>query len=234
MENEVHKIDEVTRIRLLGIARIVKILSEQFGTPTWEKRKPVDELIITLLSQNTHNGNRDRAYQRLRDRFHDWDSLLEAGVDEIEEAIRPAGLSRQKSARILEILEWIRRQYGGLNLDALSESGDQEAIRILTSRKGIGVKTAAVVLAFAFDRDLCPVDTHVHRISKRLGWIHDSTSAEKTFWILKDYIPRGTAATFHLNLLKFGRTICMARNPFCGECPLWNDCLWEKKTPPNQ
>ncbi|NQU04673.1 MAG: endonuclease III [Calditrichaeota bacterium] len=208
------------------IARAVKILKREFGVPTWRKKNPVDELIVTILSQNTHDRNRDRAFGELRKAFPTWHDVLSDDVKKIENAIRPAGLAVQKSQRIKAILGWIKNKYGELTLEPLNSLSNEEAIELLTSQKGIGVKTAAVVLAFAFDRDLCPVDTHVHRISKRLGWVGEKYSAEATFYALKPLIPRNVAASFHLNILKFGRTRCTARNPQCEGCPLREDCLW--------
>ncbi len=208
------------------IARAVRILKREFGIPIWRKKKPLDELIVTILSQNTHDRNRDRAYGELRKAFPTWYDVLSADVKKIEDAIRPAGLSVQKSQRIKAILVWINGKYGKLTLEPLNSLSNEEAIKLLTSQKGIGVKTAAVVLAFAFDRDLCPVDTHVHRISKRLGWVREKYSAEATFYALRPLITKNVAATFHLNILKFGRTRCTARNPQCEACPLREDCLW--------
>lgn len=208
------------------IQRAVRVLKEEFGTPTWHKKKPIDELIVTILSQNTHDRNRDIAYNRLKTAYPTWYDILSADVKVIEDAIKPAGLSVQKSQRIKAILGWIKDKYGELTLKSLNFLSNEEAIELLTSQKGIGVKTAAVVLAFAFDRDLCPVDTHVHRISQRLGWVDQKRSAEATFYALRQLIPENVAQTFHLNILKFGRTRCTARNPQCQGCPLSEDCLW--------
>ncbi|MCF7810624.1 endonuclease III [bacterium] len=208
------------------VIRAVKTLKGEFGIPEWKTKLPLDELIVTILSQNTHDRNRDKAYSRLRDVFPIWDEVLSADVKAIEDAIKPAGLSVQKSQRIKAILGWIKETYGKLTLEPLKYQSDDEVIEVLTSQKGIGVKTAAVVLAFSMDRDLCPVDTHVHRISKRLGWVGQKYSAETTFYALRPLIPKNVAQTFHLNILKFGRTRCTARNPQCDGCPLRKDCLW--------
>jgi len=208
------------------IAEAVEVLEKLFGTPVWRRKNPLDELMLTLLSQNTNDANRDRGYRQLRERFPNWEEVRDADVTDIEDAIRPAGLSKQKSVRMKAILRWVDESFGGLNLEPIKQLSDGDAIEILTSQKGIGVKTAAVMLAFAFDRDLCPVDTHVHRIAQRLGWVAEGVSAEKTFSEIRSQIPEGKAATFHLNLLKFGRTICIARSPKCGECPLWNQCVY--------
>jgi len=209
------------------ITHAILVLENTYGIPIWLRKDPLDELMVTLLSQNTNDKNRDLAYIRLRERFPEWNAVLNARIKEIEEAIRPAGLSKQKSQRMKAILEWVNERFGGLTLEGVEELDDDEAISLLTSQKGIGVKTAAVTLAFAFDRDLCPVDTHVHRIARRMGWVKESATAIHTFKTLREIIPTEKASTFHLNLLKFGRNICLARKPKCDKCPLWDDCVWK-------
>ena len=213
----------------IEIVEVAKIFDSLFGVPVWRRKDPLDELIVTILSQNTNDRNRDHAYTRLRSAFSTWNDVLCAPVIEIEEAIRPAGLSNQKSKSIKNALEWVERHFGELSLKNLVELDNDEAITLLTSQKGIGVKTAAVLLAFSLDRDLCPVDTHVHRIAIRLGWVEEKATAEKTFYALRSLMPNGQAASFHLNLLKFGRTICTARSPKCKECPLRDRCLYLTK-----
>lgn len=215
------------------IVRTVQIFEAEFGIPTWKRKDPLDELMVTILSQNTNDTNRDRGYNRLRERFPTWVAVRDGRVIDVEEAIRPAGLSKTKSQRMQAILHWIGDTFGGLTLEPLRSMSDDQAIELLTSQKGIGVKTAAVLLAFSLDRDLCPVDTHVHRISQRLGWVKEGLSAENTFHALRPAIPSGKAPTFHLNILKSGRQICKARNPGCEACPLWEDCIWENKSPQN-
>jgi endonuclease III len=184
--------------------------------------------MLTLLSQNTNDKNRDKGYMQLCERLPTWESVMVADVGDIADAIRPAGLSNQKSARMKIILNWINDTFGSLTLETIRDMSDDEAIKLLTTQKGIGVKTVAVMLAFSMDRDLCPVDTHVHRISKRLGWVPDNSSAEATFHSLRPLIHSGKASTFHMNLLKFGRTICTARKPSCNECPFREECVWIK------
>lgn len=212
-----------------SIIKAISVLEELYGVHNWKRKNPLDELMLTLLSQNTNDRNRDNAYNKLRERFPSWEEVRNAEVTEIESSIRSAGLSKQKSARMKGILNWVYDTFGELSIDAVRDMPNEEAIQLLTSQKGIGVKTAAVVLAFALDRDLCPVDTHVHRISLRLGWVEKKTSAEATYHAIQPMIEENKAATFHLNLLKFGRNICTARSPKCGDCPLWTDCKWENK-----
>jgi len=148
------------------LAETADIFERLFGVPVWTPKKPLDELILTVLSQNTNDRNRDLAYNRLRNAFPGgWEEVLNGDLSRIEETIRPAGLSNQKSVRIQQILRWINEQQGSLSLEFLRNLSDDEIITLLTGLKGIGVKTAAVLATFSLGRDLCPVDTHVHRIS---------------------------------------------------------------------
>jgi endonuclease-3 len=210
--------------------KALKLHEKHQGEKPWPgPSDPLESLIVTLLSQNTNDTLRDRAFRRLRERFPQWEDVVSASQTQVEEAIRIAGLSKQKAARMQVLLRWIRETFGDYSLAALDEMGDDQAIELLTSQKGVGIKTAAVVLMAALGRDLCPVDTHVHRISRRLGWVEDGVSAEKTFWRLRPHVPEGRGHSLHMNLLQFGRTICQARKPACVECFLWDECEWEGK-----
>jgi endonuclease-3 len=181
--------------------------------------------MLTVLSQNTNDRNRDIAYQRLHDRFPTWQEVMQAERDAVIEAIRPAGLANQKGQRIQEILHWIQDQYGALNLDVLCDMDPQEAMDTFCQLKGIGVKTMAVVLTFSCGKDIFPVDTHVHRLCKRIGLVPANTpSADKTFYLMKERVPKGKAFSFHLNLINHGRSICKARKPLCEQCPLTQVC----------
>jgi endonuclease-3 len=190
---------------------------------------PVDVLMLTLLSQNTNDALRDRAFARLRRRFPRWSDVQAAPTEQIEEAIRTAGLSRQKAVRMKEILGWMQAEFGDISLKPVEKLETDRALELLKSRKGVGIKTAAVVLMIAWGRDLCPVDTHVHRISRRLGWVPETATAEKTFELLKPHVPVGKGYSLHMNLLQFGRTVCLARKPLCGDCFLYDECEWEGK-----
>jgi endonuclease-3 len=208
----------------------LKLLEKHQGVKTWEGASdPLDSLMLTILSQNTNDKLRDQAYDNLRRRWPTWKKVLEAPTDELAKQIRIGGLSRQKAARMKEVLRWIKERFGKLSLDDLEGMTDDEVIELLTSQKGVGIKTAAVVLMAALGRDICPVDTHVHRIAGRLGWVPATMTAEKVFWILRPHVPQGHAYSLHMNLLQFGRTICLARNPLCGKCFLYDECEWEGK-----
>lgn len=217
------------KIRKEKINQILVLLEKRFGVPERKRNiNPLDSLISTILSQNTNDKNRDQAYKRLRDRFATWEQVMQANVKDIEAAIRPAGLGRQKSERIKDILLWIHQTFGKLNIDFLCQMNPQQAIDLFCTQKGIGIKTIAVVLLFSCGIDVFPVDTHVHRICRRLALVPWKTSAEKTYWLMQDYVPDGKSYSFHLNLLKLGRTICLTRNPHCDECPLTGYCYFYK------
>jgi endonuclease-3 len=208
----------------------LNLLETHQGVKTWPgPSDPLDSLMLTILSQNTNDNLRDQAYAEMRRCWPSWNKVLNADSSELAEAIRIGGLSQQKAVRIKEVLCWIKERFGKLSLGALKDMSDDEAIELLTSRKGVGIKTAGVVLMFTLGRDLCPVDTHVHRIAGRLGWVPAVYSAEKVFWELRPHVPKGRAYSLHMNLLQFGRTVCHARNPRCGGCFLYDECVWEGK-----
>jgi endonuclease-3 len=212
-------------------ARVVQILEQTMGIPQRENSlNPLDALMLTILSQNTNDRNRDIAYQQLKRRFSVWEDVLKADVSEIIEAIRPAGLANQKSRRMQDILRWIYDQYGKLNLDFLCDMEPQDVMDTFCQLKGIGVKTISVVLMFSCGVDIFPVDTHVYRLCKRIGLVPpDTTSPEKTFHLMQARVPKGKAFSLHLNLIKHGRTTCKARKPLCEQCPLTKICEYYRE-----
>jgi endonuclease-3 len=207
------------------VKRIVMALEERFGIPQRESHlDPLSNLILTVLSQNTNDKNRDQAYQRLKEKFPTWEQVLQADVRQIEAAIRPGGLAKQKSVRIKDILKWIDQEYGSLTLNALCTMSPEQAIEKFCQLKGIGVKTISVVLMFSCGIDIFPVDTHVHRICRLLGLVPNIVTAEKTFWLMQPLVPQGKSFSLHINFLKLGRTICLARKPRCEQCPISQYC----------
>ncbi len=207
------------------VAEIAQRLRAHFGEPVRPQNLSVlDILIETILSQNTNDRNRDAAFRRLKEKFPRWETLLDAPVSEVEEAIRPAGLAPQKAPRIKGVAEWAWRTFGTLELEFVCMWPEEKALETLTRVKGVGVKTASVVLMLACQKDVFPVDTHIHRISRRLGLISDKTTAEKAHADLAPLVPEGQAFSFHINLLQLGRTICRARKPRCEICPLRDLC----------
>jgi endonuclease-3 len=202
--------------------RLIKL----YGEPKWTKTDGVSELVSTILSQNTNDGNRDLAYTRLRARFPTWEQVRDAPLEPVIDAIRPAGLANQKGPRIQAALRRITQERGALNIDFLADLPVKEAREWLTSINGIGPKTAAIVLLFCYDKAAFPVDTHIHRVSRRLGLIGEKVTAEQAHDLLEALCPDKAYGTFHLNIIKHGREICHARNPECERCPLQDVCLY--------
>ncbi|MCG2767046.1 MAG: endonuclease III [Anaerolineae bacterium] len=191
---------------------------------------PLSELIFTILSQNTSDVNRDRAYETLRSRFPAWEQVRLASVEEIEDAIRIGGLAAIKAPRIKSILEHIHREQGTLSLDFLREMPVPEARKWLVSLKGVGHKTASCVLLFSLDRSALPVDTHVHRVTRRLGLVPMKSSAERTNILLEAMVPQELYYPFHVNIIAHGRQVCHAQRPKCYACVLEDLCDFVDKS----
>jgi endonuclease-3 len=203
------------------VRTILDRLRAAYGKPVERPhRAPVDELILTVLSQNTNDRNRDVAYARLTARFDNWDAVRDAPTDEVEEAIRPGGLAPTKAVRIQEILR-------ALDGDDLSELADEplgDARDRLTALPGVGRKTAACVLMFSFGRPDIPVDTHVYRVGTRLGLFRPGAPLDEAHDELLRIVDAEDAHEFHVSLIRHGRRTCHARNPRCYECPLLSVC----------
>ena len=196
-------------------------LRREYGRPALRAhRAPVDELILTVLSQNTNDRNRDVAWARLRERFRSWDAVREAPVAEIEDAIRPGGLAPTKAVRIQRILEAL----GDDDLCWLEDAPLEEARDYLCELPGVGRKTAACVLLFSFGRPEVPVDTHVYRVTSRLGLIRPGVSFDEAHDELLRMVDPEDAYELHVLLIRHGRRTCTAREPRCAECPLRRMC----------
>jgi endonuclease-3 len=198
-------------------------LAKEYGRPVLRPhRAPIDELVLTVLSQNTNDRNRDVAYFRLRERFPTWDAVAEAPVEEIEDAIRPGGLAPTKSVRIKQILEAI----GDDDLLWLEHAPLDEAREYLCALPGVGRKTAACVLLFAFGRPDVPVDTHVYRVGGRLGLWPAKTPLVKAHDELARLVGDDGEFAYeaHVLLIRHGRRTCVARAPRCPDCPLRRIC----------
>jgi endonuclease-3 len=196
-------------------------LRTEYGRPVLHAhRAPVDELILTVLSQNTNDRNRDVAWARLRERFPSWDAVREAPVVEIEDAIRPGGLAPTKAVRIQRILEAL----GDDDLCWLEDAPLEEARDYLCELPGVGRKTAACVLLFSFGRPEVPVDTHVYRVTSRLGLIRPGASFDEAHDELLRLADPEDAYEVHVLLIRHGRRTCTAREPRCAECPLRRMC----------
>lgn len=207
-----------------------KLLIKHFGIPKRQNPlpDPLDTLIATILSQNTNDNNSYKAFTNLKKEFPNWKAASEAKRVTIEKIIRVAGLAPQKSKAIKNVLVRLKNEKGKLNLNFVKEMQENEAIEFLTSFDGVGVKTASCVLLFSLNKNICPVDTHVHRTTNRLGIVCEKTP-DKTFWTLNKNFPAGIAHSFHTNLILLGREICKPTNPGCGICPLKKVCKFPKK-----
>ena len=207
-------------------------LIEAYGTPaapTGTERDPVASLVNTILSQNTNDRNRDVAFQQLRERFPTWEEVREAPTEEIIEVVTPAGLAPTKAPRIQHALRAITRREGTISLGFLRELPLEEAKAWLLDLDGVGPKTAAIVLLFAMDRPLFPVDTHVHRVTRRLGLIPEGTSREKAHSLLEALLPEQLYYPAHLNIITHGRQVCKARSPQCDRCTLQDLCCYYRQ-----
>lgn len=209
---------------------IYRILGKMYGQPTWKApATALDELMSTILSQNTNDRNRDLAFQNLKHVFPEWDQVRDAPLEDVISAIRCAGLANQKGARIQAILRQISEENGSLDITFLSGMKTDQARQWLMQFKGVGPKTAAIVMQFALQHPAFPVDTHIHRVSGRLGLRPENLNAEKTHaWMEELYKPEQYGST-HINLIRLGREICHARKPECGICPLNRMCLYYLK-----
>lgn len=201
-------------------------LLKEYGTPRWTKLDGVSELVSTILSQNTNDGNRDLAYSRLRARFATWEDVRDANPALVVDAIKPAGLANQKGPRIQAALKRITAERGGLNIDFLAAMPVDDARAWLLSINGIGPKTAAIVLLFCYDMPAFPVDTHVHRVTGRLAMRPETLNADDTHTLMERISPPGMEGPFHLNIIAHGRRVCHARNPECEKCVLQKQCAY--------
>lgn len=209
------------------LGRITLLLEKEYGIPRRARPgNPLDILIETILSQNTNDQNRDRAYQRLKTRFPRWEDVLRARTKTIVSAIRHGGLAEQKARRIREILHWIKKQEGKLSLSFLRKMDSEEIKKTIGPLKGVGPKTLHCLLLFGLRREAFPVDTHILRIGKRLGFIPERMDAEKAHEWMSGLIPKKKSLSLHLNLIRFGRSVCKARNPLCNVCFLSGECLF--------
>jgi len=211
--------------------KVHKKLLETYGKPIWRNPlPPVDELVSTILSQNTNDVNRDRAFDSLRAKFPTWERVRDADTDEVIEAVRVAGLANQKGPRIQQVLRAITAERGSLDLSFLADMPLEEARDWLTKFKGVGPKTAAIVLCFSLNRPAFPVDTHVYRVTGRIGLRPEKMTVEQAHPHLESIFPPGTYYAAHLNIIRLGREVCAARKPNCPACPVRSLCDYEPKT----
>lgn len=208
-----------------SLRAVLARLEAAYGRPRPGRRSdPLDELILTVLSQNTNDRNRDRAYTSLRERFPAWEDVLAASDRAVAAAIAVGGLANQKGRRIRAILARIRDEHGQLDLSFLRRWPDARAADYLRRFVGVGEKTVNCVLLFALGRAAFPVDTHIHRLSIRLGLVPRDADAADAHRLLGERIPPEECFPGHLNLIRHGREVCHARRPACRACVLAELC----------
>ncbi|MDA0269463.1 MAG: endonuclease III [Chloroflexi bacterium] len=204
---------------------LIAILDEAYGrAPQQASHEPVFELVLTLLSQHTSDLNSGVAMHRLWEAFPSWDAVLSAPIEAVEDAIRPGGLAPTKSRRLQALLTEVRERRPDWDLEFLRDLPLDEAKAWLTSLPGVGPKTAACVLLFALERPALPVDTHVERVSKRLGLVPPKMPADKAHDVLEAMLEPEQVYAFHVDLIQHGRRTCHARGPKCDACPLESRC----------
>jgi endonuclease-3 len=209
--------------------RVLELLVEMHGEPPFvPRREPLHELISTMLSHRTTEANEAKAFAQMWERFGSWETIRDAPQIELIEAIAPSNFAGAKAPNIQRVLERIIEERGEANIDFLRDLSPEDAMKWLTSLPGVGVKTATLVLLFCFHKPVLPVDTHLHRVSIRLGLLPDGASAEKAHDVLLSLLPHDakTLYTFHITMLRHGQKICVWRKPLCEKCALRPICDW--------
>jgi len=215
------------RARTRKFAVIDRKLAKMYGEKKQIKfRDPTEELILTILSQNTNDLNRDRAYVSLTSRFSGWEDIANARSSSIASAIKVGGLANIKAKRIKKILRQIGEKSKDYSISFIKKMDDNAAWEYLMSFEGVGPKTAACVMMFSLGKNFMPVDTHVHRVSKRLGLIPEDMNAENAHDWYREMKPRVSMYRFHLNLIQHGRALCRPAKPGCAECGLKKQCVY--------
>lgn len=200
-------------------------LDKEYGPFDWEPRyNPADELVFTILSQHTSDINSERAFKTLMENFDSLNDIADAEISQIEKCIKSAGLYRIKAKRIKDVLVRVRDEIGSFDLSFLAEMPLEDAKKWLKRIDGIGPKTAAVILCFSLGMPAMPVDTHIYRVSKRLGYIGPKVSADKAHDILEPMVPPEDVFRFHLYLINHGRKVCKALRPLCHQCTISWGC----------
>ncbi len=204
---------------------VARILADFYGEIIWRPgQSAIDELVSCILSQSTSDTNRDRGFAALKAAFPTWQAVVDAPVEVVIDTIRPAGLANQKGPRIQKALARIKAERGAFDIEFLRDMPLDEAREWLVSIDGVGPKTAAIVLCFAFGLPAFPVDTHVHRVGKRIGFLPEKISADKAHPVMEAIVPPQAHYAFHIHLIQHGREICKARQPACQRCPLTDHC----------
>jgi len=204
---------------------IIRYLDQEYFRPRFAPRfPPADELVFTILSQNTTDINAGRALESLKKKYPKWEDAARAPVRSIASAIKMSGIAGPKSRYIKETLAALLAEHGNLEMGFLEEMGDRKALDYLTHFPGVGIKTASCVLMFSLGRPVMPVDTHVFRVCKRLDFLPEDATRESAHWILNAIVPEDGRYSFHINLVLHGRKVCKALRPRCRECVIERFC----------
>lgn len=204
---------------------VASVLEQTYGRKKWRQRgSALDSLIGTILSQNTTDKNSSRAFEQLKATYPGYSDVLNAPEEELIEVIRIAGLANQKAPHIQRSLRKILDERGEFDLEFIGEMPADEARAWLTSIKGVGLKTASIVISFNFNGLAFPVDTHINRVAQRIGFTPEGSNPDKSTYIMEDIVPPKDYFAFHIQMIQHGRAVCKARNPKCIECPLQNLC----------
>jgi endonuclease-3 len=216
--------------RTLDVTRVLDRLEGRYGKVSYERRlEPMDELVSCILSQHTTDATSFPAFFRLKEKYPSWQEVVGAGPVRVASVVKKAGLANQKSRAIVSALKEIRRRTGGYSIDHLADMPMVEARAWLESLPGVGPKTASIVLCFGFGMDAIPVDTHIYRVSHRLGLIGERVDANKAHDVLLRVVPKRDAYRYHVLLIQHGRTVCKAQRPRCEECELRDLCWFYKE-----
>ena len=215
--------DLKVRIALV-LNELEKLYHNEERAPELGHAEPLDGLILTVLSQNTNDKNRDAAFKRLKDRFPAWDALADKNIRELEDTIRPAGLAPTKSRRILDILEIIKQDFGSYSIKELVNRDRSDIRKYLTSLPGVGAKTASCVMMFDLKIPAFPVDTHISRITRRIGLAAANMTAENISQLLENNVEPERYLGGHVNMIAHGRAVCHSQRPECEGCVLSRFC----------
>jgi len=210
---------------------VAPALEQLHGRKTFKPHDGMDELVSCILSQNTTDANRDRAFDALKARYATWQDVVDAPEDELIDVIRPAGLANSKGPNIQAALRVIHERAGAYNIDMLTGMEPQEAIDWLLSLPGVGRKTASIVLCFGYGMPAFPVDTHVLRVGARIGFLPEKISADNAHVVMEAIVPPPEYYPFHLQLIYHGRRVCRARGPLCSQCPVTAHCDYFEAPP---
>lgn len=220
----------MSRIKKDRIASVLDGLENYYGEVKYASRfEPMDELISCILSQHTSDANSYPAFARLKQAYPDWGDMVEAGSEKIAEVVKSAGLANQKSKAIVKVLHEIKSRNGDYTIENLRQMSVTNARTWLESLPSVGPKTSSIVLCFSFAKHAIPVDTHVFRVSKRLGFISDLVNENKAHDVLLNLVSEMDAFRYHVLLIQHGRHLCKARKPLCIVCPISADCKWKDK-----